>query len=1035
MAKATTTQILTTIKEWVLGRIAEIAAVIPSQASSSNQLADKAFVNSSIATATATFRGTYNLVSDLSLTTSATQQQIAAALATKMTALSIVPDANDYAFVQVPAADATPTVIARVDRYKFNGSAWAYEYSLNNSGFTAAQWAAINSGATLELIGKLAALPTNAELITLLNAKASKVTNATAGNLACLDAGGNLTDSGIGLGDNGAYDVTAHNSGATFASLSALLSSQDLSTLIPVAVRKGGMSIKFVLTSDNKYVQYMYNSASTTAADFTNEANWEKINLETEVRELNRQVNGTIEEDYEEQTLTEYKFYNTKNDPLTEWPSVSEGTYCGRYAVSPGDKFIITGLGGNQYSYLYATTDSSRNKVRHATSDENCRITPKEITIEEGEAYLYVNLTSYNSSTDKVQKAVATHVSGLEDRVTALEEERVEVTDEVGSSSAKAASQKLATEIKAEAEEAMEAIEQLSSDIHGTTEEEYRDMDISWYQGMRYTTKNDPMPESYSRSEGCYCKYIEVTPGEKYRIYGKGGDTNYALLYAVTNSTRYKTREATVAENCRINPKELTIVEGEKYLYINLAQYDAATDKVQKLVEVHTTGLEDRVEVLEEEVDNTIEICVPSIIYAVVGDTLQMYYRGIFKCPEYTNYGIRCICNIGKAYPRYYELTPAAGDIGSHTVTFEIRDSNGRILGTAERTIIVVASGSSPSSNLNVLCVGASATNGGEWPSELKRRLTGSGGAPTADGKTNITFVGRKSVTYNGETVNLEATGGYNFNSYISVSTLLHRFNIDTESQLPNLSIGDVYSYNGNNYTVYELNLNNGYFSCTGSTNPGSAGGTLTKVSGAADSDATIAFTSASSSGNPFAYNGEVDVEQYAEDYCNGHIDVIICQCFGNGLLSQAYESDADIDSGLENSMMPFINQFRAVSPNCKFIIGGLYLPDMFGGLGKNYGALATYQYYAQVYTRMRVVNKLQKYIDDNNLGGYVSICNWTGEMDNEYDFRKTTKAINTRISTTEPFGINGLHPGEPGYFQMADAIYRLFIAKFCQNV
>lgn len=146
----TTTEMLTGIKNWVLGKLQDIWALIPSQASSSNQLADKAFVNSSIATATATFRGTYNLVTDLGLTTSATQQQIAAALATKMTALSITPDTNDYAFVQIPAADATPTVIARVDRYKFNGSEWAYEYSLNNSGFTAAQWAAINSGITAE---------------------------------------------------------------------------------------------------------------------------------------------------------------------------------------------------------------------------------------------------------------------------------------------------------------------------------------------------------------------------------------------------------------------------------------------------------------------------------------------------------------------------------------------------------------------------------------------------------------------------------------------------------------------------------------------------------------------------------------------------------------------------------------------------------------------------------------------------------------------------------------------------------------------
>jgi hypothetical protein len=126
-------------------------------------------VNSSIATATATFRGTYNLVSDLSLTTSATQQQIAAALATKMTALSITPDNQDYAFVQIPTADATPTEIARIDRYKFNGSSWGFEYSLNNSGFTAAQWAAINSNLTNADKIKLDGLPNAEQLAIMFN--------------------------------------------------------------------------------------------------------------------------------------------------------------------------------------------------------------------------------------------------------------------------------------------------------------------------------------------------------------------------------------------------------------------------------------------------------------------------------------------------------------------------------------------------------------------------------------------------------------------------------------------------------------------------------------------------------------------------------------------------------------------------------------------------------------------------------------------------------------------------------------------------
>lgn len=149
--------------------ITAIEQKIPAQASSSNQLADKNFVNSSIATATATYRGSYNLVTDLSLTISATHVQIAAALATAIQ----TADNNDYCYVQIPVADATPTSIEAVERYKHNGTAWEYEYALNNSGYTAAQWAALNSGITSGLVAKLSALPTNSELTTLLNGKAN----------------------------------------------------------------------------------------------------------------------------------------------------------------------------------------------------------------------------------------------------------------------------------------------------------------------------------------------------------------------------------------------------------------------------------------------------------------------------------------------------------------------------------------------------------------------------------------------------------------------------------------------------------------------------------------------------------------------------------------------------------------------------------------------------------------------------------------------------------------------------------------------
>ena len=66
------------------------------------------------------------------------------------------------------------------------------------------------------------------------------------------------------------YDVSARNNGATFESLSALLSAENLSTLIPSEIRCGGMTIRFIQSSDNKYVQYrlMVDTFSTTESDW-----------------------------------------------------------------------------------------------------------------------------------------------------------------------------------------------------------------------------------------------------------------------------------------------------------------------------------------------------------------------------------------------------------------------------------------------------------------------------------------------------------------------------------------------------------------------------------------------------------------------------------------------------------------------------------------------------------------------------------------------------------------------------------------------
>lgn len=153
--------------------ITAIEGKIPVAATSENQLADKDFVNSSIATATATFIGTFNIITDLGGSERSTHKQIQDLLDNSV---CVGVDDNDYCFVLIPTSSSTPEEIARIERYKATKgtdivASWRYEYTLNNSGFTADQWAAINSHITSGLVTKLNNLPDNAALTILFNGK------------------------------------------------------------------------------------------------------------------------------------------------------------------------------------------------------------------------------------------------------------------------------------------------------------------------------------------------------------------------------------------------------------------------------------------------------------------------------------------------------------------------------------------------------------------------------------------------------------------------------------------------------------------------------------------------------------------------------------------------------------------------------------------------------------------------------------------------------------------------------------------------
>lgn len=166
--------------------ITGITDLIPAQATTTNQLADKDFVNSSVATNTANFIGTFNSVADLE-------------------AYSGTLTNNDYAFVVGTDGDGNTVY----NRYKYTTAttpaSWVFEYALNNSSFTAAQWATINSGATSSdvALARSAVQPSGVGNGTITitqggTAKGTFTTNQGGNTTIDLDSGGG---SGYNVGD------------------------------------------------------------------------------------------------------------------------------------------------------------------------------------------------------------------------------------------------------------------------------------------------------------------------------------------------------------------------------------------------------------------------------------------------------------------------------------------------------------------------------------------------------------------------------------------------------------------------------------------------------------------------------------------------------------------------------------------------------------------------------------------------------------------------------------------------------------------
>jgi len=438
--------------------------------------------------------------------------------------------------------------------------------------------------------------------------------------------------------------------------------------------------------------------------------------------------------------------------------------------------------------------------------------------------------------------------------------------------------------------------------------------------------------------------------------------------------------------------------------------------------------------------NNAVGVYLPNTLYAVVGDTLQVFYQGCVGAYNTEIYNIYANCSKGKTFPRYFEYTPTVDDIGTTTLTIYVKDNKtNTILGQGSCSLVTVAAPSSPSNPVNVFTFGDSLTTAGVWCGEAKRRLVGTStyDSIVGNGLSNIEFYGYKTATINNQEVDYFGVGGWTWASYISKgSGGAFRFYVNNVNSL---SIGATYTNNGFTYTVQEINVtgSDGNIRCTTSSNANvpETSGTLTKTSG--DGDATITFTSFEvENANPLwdDTNNKMSFIPYVQNCGASTIDVVYTLLTWNGQGSwKEYSGTQETDQiGYAKT---FARTLHNEYPNAKLKIIGLQMPSITGGLGYNYGASGSLIDPEGV--KQTALNYNKALQDMCNLEEFSSYCEYVGaapQFDTLYNMPYRETNVNKRNSVNkEMLGSNGVHPDTKGYYQFADAVYRNFVANFCQ--
>ena len=828
------------------------------------------------------------------------------------------------------------------------------------------------------------------------------------------------------LVDDGAFDISAYratgNVLAKYVDLSAAL---DGGNNIPEAFRKGGISVKFVQSSDNKYVQYFLKKNAWSVS----EADWVNMVLDEEVSQLSQKADGLFNgvtgvfskdgllayQDFYVGTIPQgTKIVNNssiaiivaEDNNLTNRQDIrarssviaNSNKSLFRTAQNGGNvllsfilpiNILIDGLGcvnkgaiTNAATHIgYYVEEDNAPTYHHVSSD--MFISPIPIGTIVKNNGVKVGLLGQDSARKDLLNGQSWVTTFEVTDIRALEVSgniRLEIDTR----------NKLLDDVDIDGNNIqLDSIDinRLSFVKTGTNIYD-KDSDSGFEEGKYLSQWGSLSSSSDYNTSG----FIKVEPNTAYS-YIPDSTWRFVLEFnengdAISSTYVQSVRTITTSANTRYI--RLTF-------YANSGKYFLCAGSEPKPYEDYKIFIPSK---YVENDENALPFFLPKHIYVANGRTIEIYYNQILLNAD--RYNIQATCPIGKALERKFQIIGDASHVGNtYTLSIVAYNDLGDVIVSGSSTIHIVAN--TISANKKILPVGDSLTNGKPWLSELHTL------------SANLSTIGTRQGIHEGRS-------GANVSTYTNVGGGIV-YDYDNEYSDNTVPIFDPSeSYNPGNKVRIAHTFGNGssgyrYWVFKQAHSPGAF----------IESEAYCY-----SGGNPFYdyVNGKFSMTFY-QNFFGISYDAILLFLGTNGINLEP-ETNPNGALGIKN----LIELIRVDEPTKPIIVVNTIFRSNQNGIGNQGNTDGYVAQSAYKFNEDKKVILLAKAVDElcGNMAN-VYLCPVGFTHDSKYNFGNNKVQVNPRLSNTddvfELMPSDSVHPQTPGYMQMADEIFSTLCAVF----